>query len=76
MDHFLHYLAKNKYDMYHDLHVYSNGAYREEDCVRRIKRLHKYEMLLEVIAMLPLKEQIRLTEIERDRFDEAPYVTK
>ncbi|MNW69920.1 hypothetical protein D3C74_490590 [compost metagenome] len=59
-----------------DLYVYSNGSYREEDCVNRIERIHRYEMLLEVIAMLPPEEQIGLTEIEKEYFADAPYVTK
>lgn len=75
MDDYLYYLAKQKYNHYNRLYVNSSGAFREEECINRIKLIHKYEMLLEVISMLPLEHQIKLTEIEKHYFGDAPYVS-
>lgn len=76
MDDYLYYLAKQKFDQYNKLNMYPNGAFREEECIDRIKLIHKYEMLLEVISMLPLEHQIRMTNIEKHYFEDAPYVSK
>lgn len=76
MQDYLYYLAKQKYRYYELLNMNSNCAYHEDECINRIKSIHRYEMLLEVIAMLPTQEQIKLTEIEKEYFEDAPYVSK
>ncbi|MEC4565437.1 hypothetical protein L8C07_05725 [Paenibacillus sp. CMAA1739] len=73
---YLYYLAKEKYRYYERLYGDSSCAYREHECIDRIRLIHKYEMLLEVISMLPTQQQIKLTEIEKEYFEDAPYVSK
>lgn len=76
MERFLYYLAERKYRMYHDLYVFNSSACREDECLKRVKLLHKYEQLLEIIAMLPVEEQLALTEIEKEYFHDAPYIVE
>lgn len=74
MDDFLYYLAKQKYLRYKHLYINNSCVHREEECIDRIKQIHKYEMILEVIAMLSIDNQIDLKEIEKKCFGDAPYV--
>lgn len=76
MERYLYYLAETKYRMYHELYVFQQSAYKEEECQRRIRTIHKYEMVLEAIAMLPLEEQLQLVQTEKDFFSDAPYVSQ
>ncbi|MCP1185012.1 hypothetical protein [Paenibacillus sp. 1781tsa1] len=72
---YLYYLAKQKYRFYEKLYTGTSCAYREDECLNRVKLIHKYEMLLEVIAMLPTQKQIELRSIEKEYFEDAPYVS-
>jgi hypothetical protein len=37
--------------------------------------LAKYDQLLQIIKLLPVKESLQLNEIEREFFSDAPYVS-
>ncbi|GAB6989491.1 hypothetical protein [Paenibacillus pini] len=76
IERFLLYLAEQKHHMYHNLYIHNSVACQEEECVNRIKTIHKYETVLETIAMLPIEEQLALVEIEKEYFGDAPYTSK
>ncbi|PYE51547.1 hypothetical protein DFQ00_102341 [Paenibacillus barcinonensis] len=73
---YLYYLAKQKNRYYEQLYSKTSCAHREHECIDRIRLIHRYEMLLEVISMLAPQQQIELTSIEKEYFEDAPYVSK
>ncbi|MBE7896165.1 hypothetical protein G7L40_20320 [Paenibacillus polymyxa] len=70
MDEFLFYLADAKHSMYDKLYGSNRFVYSENDCNERIKLIHKYEMLLDVISMLPPIEQTNIQEIIKGFYEE------
>lgn len=76
MNDFLYELAMMKYRMYHELFKINTIVSRSEDCYNRIKYLAKYDQLLQIINLLPLKQSQEMLKIEQDYFSDAPYVTK
>ncbi|MBM7598251.1 hypothetical protein JOC34_000608 [Virgibacillus halotolerans] len=72
MENFLYYLAESKYSMY--FYLFKQSARTSGECFSRIKVDSKYKQLLDTINRLPNKEQQRLREIERQYFEDAPYV--
>ena len=74
MDDFLYSLAEMKYRMWHELFKFKPSAYTEDDCIGRYKYLARYNQVLEIINLLPIKESQQLTAIEKEYFNDAPYV--
>lgn len=73
---FLNYLAEQKHRLYMYLYRENHQASTSVECYDRIKKNIKYETILESIAFLSLESQLALTEIEYDRYPDAPYLTK
>jgi hypothetical protein len=76
MNDFLYSLAEMKYRMFHELYKFNPQAYTKDECFKRIKYQSRYDQLLDIISLLPLKELQQLHKIEEDYFYDAPYVTK
>jgi hypothetical protein len=74
MDDFLYSLAEMKYRMWHELFKFKPSAHTEDDCINRLKYLSKYNQVLEINNLLPITETQKLTEIEKEFFNDAPYV--
>ena len=75
MDDFLYELAYMKYRMWNELFKIKSSAYSSEECLKRIEMLAKYDQLLQIIKLLPVKESLQLNEIEREFFSDATYVS-
>jgi hypothetical protein len=73
MDYFLKQLAQKKHELYMKIH--KGPAYRKDDCLHRVLDTEKYETVLEVVNMLGPQESLRLCEIEREQYPDAPYVS-
>lgn len=74
MDEFLYDLAYMKYKLWNELFNYQKSAYTSEECFKRIEKLARYDQLLKIIDMLPVKETLDFYEIEKEFFGDAPYV--
>lgn len=74
MDEFLYNLAYMKYKLWNELFNYQKSADTSEECFRRIEKLAKYNQLLKIINILPVKETMKFCEIEKEFFSDAPYV--
>lgn len=76
MEDFIYELAKRKYTIYQKLFKFIPNANTERECIDRLKVLSRYDELLSIINMLPNNEAIRLADIEKEYFSDAPYVFK
>ncbi|KAF6630575.1 hypothetical protein H6F38_14195 [Paenibacillus sp. EKM208P] len=70
MNGFLLNLADAKHSIYEKLYGSNRFVFSENDCIERIKLIHKYEMLLDVISMLPPIEQINIQKIIKGIYEE------
>jgi hypothetical protein len=66
MNEFLMELARRKYQHYHYLYVFKPQAYTNQDCVDRIVAKTRYQEVMEIIEMLPVKQEKFVDE----RFEE------
>lgn len=67
MDNFIDYIAERKINLYLNLYKRKPQAYTENESFERIKRINKYEEILEVIAAMPLDMQRKVNEIYDER---------
>lgn len=74
MEQFIYHLGEIKYRLYHELYIFNSNAHTEEECLSKIKAIHKYETILEIISLLPHDQKLKFSDIEKEYFSDTPYV--